>query len=217
MRHLYRYVLVLVATLMLLLIATSPLYATSWDVTNDFSKDDNPNGVWSYGLKPSLTGTFELIAHNANLDGWMGEGGANLWKNYDSYTKTGVNPGEVSLHPGASGEYAVARWTSPVAGTINIDGKFGAGDSGVMSYFIYENGDSIFVIHGTYADGPFSLTATVSQGTIIDFMVGEGYGYGNTPLHATITGNPVPLPPSLLLFGSGLVGLAGLRRRFRKG
>lgn len=32
----------------------------------------------------------------------------------------------------------------------------------------------------------------------------------------TITGTPVPIPPALLLFGSGLIGLVGLRRKIKK-
>ena len=29
-------------------------------------------------------------------------------------------------------------------------------------------------------------------------------------------GSPVPIPPSILLFASGLIGLAGVRRMFKK-
>lgn len=51
--------------------------------------------------------------------------------------------------------------------------------------------------------------------------VGTDIVGGATPpaFNATfsLTGETVPLPPSLLLFGSGLLGLVGLGRRFRKG
>jgi hypothetical protein len=83
-----------------------------------------------------------------------------------------------------------------------------------MSYFIYQNGASIFEIHGTYANGPFSLTEIVSVGATIDFMIGEGYVGGTTPLHATLT--YIPLPGAVWLLGSGLAGLLA-SRRFRKG
>jgi hypothetical protein len=45
----------------------------------------------------------------------------------------------------------------------------------------------------------------------------EYYGGGQRDFSMGIGGTPVPLPPSLLLLGSGLLGLAGLgRRKFRK-
>jgi hypothetical protein len=69
-------------------------------------------------------------------------------------------------------------------------------------------------VQNTLADAPFSFTQSVSIGSTIDFVVGEGYWYGNTPLYATInfSTSSVPEPVTLLLLGFGLFGLAGLRR-----
>ena len=49
-----------------------------------------------------------------------------------------------------------------------------------------------------------------------DFVF-TGYGGTNYPgFEFDLSAQPVPLPPAVLLLGTGLLGLAGLRR-FRKG
>jgi hypothetical protein len=47
--------------------------------------------------------------------------------------------------------------------------------------------------------------------------LGAGYGYKFNPLTDTllISSAPVPIPPAILLLGTGLIGLIGVRRRFK--
>jgi len=61
------------------------------------------------------------------------------------------------------------------------------------------DGINIFDIAGTYSDGKFGFY-NYSQPNAI---------YGNL----TAPGSPVPIPPTLLLFGSGFIGLVGMYRR----
>lgn len=178
--------------------------ATTWDIQNDYSTTNNPNGVYSYGWKPGITGNFKL--YDSTIVG--GEGGCAgvILSWYNSATtaidkipvigknitqdKTcyGIKPGEISLHPGRSGEFSTLRWTSPINGTINIKGYFAVGDVGIMSYFIRKNNSiDLYTKHYTYADGSFNINTEVSVGSTIDFLVGEGMISGSTPLHATIT------------------------------
>jgi hypothetical protein len=46
--------------------------------------------------------------------------------------------------------------------------------------------------------------------------LGPGLGYQFNPANGTLSVSSVPLPPSLLLFGPGLAGLAAIRRRLKK-
>jgi hypothetical protein len=215
----------------LLLIAAPPVGATTWDVAADFPGTGNPNGVWSYGWELPLGSALNWFTHLGN-NGWQGSPYWNelgnsdappiVWKNIGA-NNYGVKTGEVSLHPGddlsgtVTGKYTVVRWTSPVAGTVNISGYFGQGDINAMDYFIYQDGTEIRKSINDSNDYDFSFNRAVSPGTTIDFIVGNHYAYGNTPLHATITANSVvPIPGVVWLLGSGLAGLAGWRR-FRKG
>jgi hypothetical protein len=216
----------------LFLVTSSTVYALAWDVVNDYSSSSNPNGVWSYGYVTSLGQTFNLfdiskIDSNTGYRIWMTnsieyhDGTACVWKNESSSTFNNVQPGEVSLHPGFDGEYTVVRWTSPLSGVVTIDGLFGAGDSGWggaygwMSYFIYKDGNiPLFTDLHEFSDSFFSITVNVSTGSSIDFIIGESYYFGNTPLHATIT-STVPEPTTILFLGLGLVGLAGIRSRIK--
>ncbi len=146
-----------------------------------------------------------------------------FFKNTSGGTIANVLPGEVSLHPGPNGEYSVVRWTSPATGNINFSGMFGAGAAGLESYYIEYNGFTspyLFKVYPpTSSDASFSFSSFgVSIGETIDFIVGGTYYSGQTPLRVTIDGvTPVPEPGTMMLLGSGLVGLFSYgRKRFKK-
>ena len=138
--------------------------------------------------------------------------------NLSGNTQYGVANGQVSMHPGWDNSFSVTRWTSPVTGQVSVSGYFGAGDSGAMSYYIYENGVLVQQWLNNANTQNFAFTTTVASGETIDFLVGvntnAGYACGNTPIEAIIT--TVPIPGEILLLGPGLIGLAAMRRRFKK-
>ncbi len=67
------------------------------------------------------------------------------------------------------------------------------------------SGDS-YVFAGTLPNNTYSITVA---GT----AAGSGGGIYNAAFNATPAAAPVPIPPAALLFGSALIGLAGLRRK----
>jgi hypothetical protein len=213
----------------LLLMAAPPVSASTWDVTSQFSASANPNGVWEYAYEQGTSyepsgGSFTLMTPNGASTGWTIVGNVlgtpGIWKNFGLTTSPqNVAPGQVALHPGFDTDTAltVARWTSPISGTVNVSGFFGAGDIGVMSYYILYNNNYTNRILSDLNDPntkTFSFNQSVYAGDTIDFVVGPNtngsYYYGSTPLDATIT--TVPIPGALWLLGSGLLGLTGWRR-----
>jgi hypothetical protein len=203
--------------------------ATTWNLASDFSTASNPNGAWTYGYEQTYNGALTLYP-NSNAVAWYDPsnndyGTPSVWKNTSPVTSYGVLSGEVSLHSGSHNEFSVARWTSSVAGLINVNGYFGAGDIYPMSYYISENRTSTLL--SDWSDSytkSFSLSTTVAVGDTIDFLVGVGaqsFWYGNTPVGATISfdqNTPVPEPSTMALLGLGMVGLAvcGKRRQNNK-
>ena len=225
-----------------LLIAATTAHATTFNAAADFSLNSNPNGVWTYGYSPTLGGPFVLntnsgttLAGNPNFSYWGTNIGANatpvVFKNTAATNQQGgganLDPGQIAFHPGPSGEFCIVRWTSPIAESILLNTIFTGRDNingTTTDVHIFHNGGSLFdgLVNGFgLGSGPsFATSLSVLQGDTIDFAVGIGsngtYISDTTGLDATITTAPVPVPATILLFGSGLAGLAGTRLRKKK-
>jgi hypothetical protein len=210
------------------------------DVRGDFvagTNDGDPGilpatgtGTWNYlasdTTNPTLDTTLDVLP-------WV-----VLNKSYIDFTTGGsanqidlqsanLAADEIRMHPSASGRppsYVVARWIAGAgeAGFINITGnvrKVDAGGGSGVTFDLFVDGTSYFNWTLPYNDTlgvAFDQTVIVGVGSTVDFVVGpNGFDtYDSTALKAAIS--PVPEPATMLLFGSGLMGLAGLRRKFRK-
>jgi hypothetical protein len=99
---------------------------------------------------------------------------------------TVIPPGVADLHPGPSGQYSIARWTAPQAGTFTIQARF-SGLSGfggctptTTDLHIQHNGADIVSGYLNVNGGGNAYAATptvmVAAGDTVDFAVGYGNG-----------------------------------------
>ena len=153
----------------------------------------NPTNNWSYGSKPTKTGPFSILVStmvDGNNKGWEytdNKQQGNIWKNYGSYYSHGVAPGEISIHPGETGEWTVVRWTAKESGNFRVVGHFGAGDVREVTYCILKNNDNeLFIKDMAETTECFDFNVAVAEGDTLDFQIGEGWYFGNTPIDIRI-------------------------------
>jgi hypothetical protein len=188
-----------------------------YNVALDFSRSGaNPSGRWAYGISNQVGSDLILFsvfstslsqASDSSQMAWWSMDGAQAPlaalnpSNVDRHPAgtTTYGPGEFVLHPGSTGQLAIARWTAPSAGTVHVEAVF-AGCSGwqsapVTTTDVYLLLNRRVLVSGYVnvkgASNEFSLSQDVSvaTGDPIDFAVGWGNGsyvFDSTALAATL-------------------------------
>jgi len=234
-KYLIYFVLMVILTLTLPCLAAATLY----DLKNDWSDSANPNGPWSYNqgvtALPSISNFYPPQPNQPAFAWvqWPGTGHTPIWlkASQDNSMGLDVKLGDVVVHGtdpnntlGSGAANAV--WTSSLAGSVTVTGNvwYASSENRSMDWYLYFNTELLASGMVSYGDAydrdnPFdfgTFTRSLAAGDVIKFEASAHSG--SLPhfvgVNLTIDATPVPVPGAFLLFGSGLVGLAALRRRF---
>jgi hypothetical protein len=209
------------------------LYAGSiYNVVTGFSGTSNPNGVWTYDYNGTAYTSSQEVSNylGTGLSGWStGEAIPNriyILQNVTGGTvtySTVQDPTSTLWMDPESGTVSIV-FTAPSAGIYTITGDFLGIDKYENSHpvEILDNGTVIWsgTISSDGGKDSFSLLETLKAGGTLTFYVGTGssgctYCDLSTGLDGTITegATTVPEPGTLIMLGSGLLGLIPMLRR----
>ncbi len=182
--------------------------ATGWIARNaatDFSATLNPSAPWTHGYALNPGASFTAFGHAttaAGLQVWQRPGTSDPPSTVFNPTGSTSTPGtpvyaagELHLHPGPTGEFAVLRFTAPVTGIYEINAAFQGADTVGTSTDVWVLSGTNEWFRGTVNGyGPASRRAyrtavPLNAGANIDFAVGPNgtYFYDNTLVEVQIS------------------------------
>ena len=211
----------------LVIASAAASHAQTWDLKNDFSFTNNPNGAWQYGRYDGAGNFFVNTAPTTFFGfgtGWDGLGGSGrpfVGVNTSGSGSSGALAGQVFVHPDFVSNptsSAGIHWVSPTSQTIHVSGTFYQGDTNSVSEFITLNRTtSVDSRIDQFLDFNFSFDISVAGGDFLDFYVGTNTASNpnsaTTPIDIHITASTVPEPASFAVLGLGAVALVRRKKR----
>ena len=183
--------------------AASPAaHATTYDAVTGFSKQRNPNGVWSY-----TAGSQPL----AQRETQRGDGQVHYWYNGRAMPKTAlvgrnfankpydngnlvIYPTHLHMDPEQVSDVTI-RFTAPIAGQYAFKGNFEGTDKAEAAHKVEVAVDGAVMFSGTIGSFGQRVTfggrATLAKGDTIDFISRTNGAQANlsTGLKANIAGH----------------------------
>lgn len=158
-----------------------------WNLADDFSATQNPNGTWSYGWRATAEQPLTIFTDNSpdqiyycDYDQWrynVASGCPCMGRNPYDYTyqcQDGpiLGPLATWFHPGPA-QQCVIRWTAPGTMQIQLAAQFTLRDVGSDVVHIYLNGSQVFSHPLAFLDdsAEYSATLAVQAGDVIDCAV----------------------------------------------
>lgn len=188
-----KYVVKLILTTSCLLLISTFLFAN--DPAQEFSITKNPNGVWSYGFTQTLGGPLTLYTTGTpnapdalpgdiwNLGGVTCNNSCVSRSQQQEINATGVDVvfpfDTLHMHPGSAGQYAIVRWTAPLAGLYEVRGSFQGSQRAGPTTDVHVQWNSVAALFQGNINGfgdvaLFDVQHQVVAGDTIDFAVGFG-------------------------------------------
>lgn len=212
-----------------LLLASSAL-AGPIDLVSSFPSDQGENGFYAERLIFYSGSAPEYQLLEKTDDNQYGVSGRPWNLPFVELVDFSAGHGpEIDMHPTTppfsdDSEWAVYRWVVNLSGEYRVTGAFcdtnPENEPASTTVNIYKNEDSDTPLwSGSLLDeddvAPFDITTDLISGDYLRFAVDAGPECfsDSTGLQGTI--NLVPVPGAIFLLGSGLLGLAGLRKKTR--
>ncbi len=164
----------------------------------DFSFSMGDNGYYPDSNKHTNISKVELFVYNSPGVTFTGSGATNLSSSssgVSGWSATLVNPSYVLLD--GKKNLTDIYWTALFAGTAPETFRFD------------------YLIYGTNNKVAYAISMTIENG-VPNFTQGSGWVALDPKNLPNYNRNPVPLPPSVWLLGTGLVGAFIFRKKMMK-
>ena len=186
----------------------------TWTSTTDRLADFN---LWGYDGNGLKWGEYYKVQYwnepTSTVPGWSSD---SNWDGYITDWPWGSFDAYADSKPDYGAHYNDGRLLGWEAASYSDGLGFGDSDYPTFTFRIGLNDADPFFGTGGWHDGVEGQLVLWFGGSMMDSDSNwKTYYEGNIILQGTAS-EPVPEPATMLLLGSGLIGLAGFRRRFRK-
>jgi hypothetical protein len=195
----------------ILLILVSLVASPASAVTIDFDSLEQPGDLPIFVPSPYLEDGFSIAtpdpfglqSYQQSHVAYAGSAGLAHNFSYGVLTLTRIDGGAFSLD---SIELSILRTFSNIAQPV-FTGLLSGGGSTQQSFVVSQFGYQSFAFNSSF-----------SNVTSVSWAQGDNtYNSHSFDNIVTSAPNPIPEPTTILLVGSGLIGLVGFRRKFRRG